>query len=867
MDDTNIKNTNNAAHGNTPLTIARPRIDKLLDAATQGKLVYVIAGAGYGKTQAVRSYIEQQSDAVVRWMQLTESDNVGSRYWENLTHTVAFDNPDLADRLREFGFPNSFSQFRKFAEILKETEHRSRKTFLVLDDFHLINSTQALTFAERCAHLDIPGACVIILSRTEPDINTVALLVKGQVSIITEEELRFTGDEIALLYKARGISIDPVKIPQVIDATQGWALAILLLSLVLAKRPGEINTALDTMRQNIFKLMETEAWESFPKDTRKTLVRLSLISDLPMRMFSERFGSSELLKDAPQLASFMWFDSFTGQDRVHPLYWEFLQTKQDILSDKDKQETYRAASDWCRENNLYMDAVKYMAASRQFGRMLEILLTYPIKLPQDMCEYFLDIIENLHPSPEEENDTNYLLLTGLFIPLLLLGAGKFSNAREKCFAAIAQLENSKTPVSMLLLSIAYSNLTYIDMYSCTVTHEYDAPEHLRKSIEYQKLSAVPPIEITGAFVVADVRSFACLVGEGAELREFDDFLDMAKETSRYIVLTSHSMYYGYADLAACEIAFYKYKLSEAKIHAHEAILKAREKNQFSIEAMAAMYLFRIAVMEGDYPVVKELFRQRNDSPGTPYFWNRQFLYELGVSFIYAQIGLPNTTPAWMISDDKDMPHETTVPVRELVCTARLYIVTKQYDRALTLLCAAYPRPPHERFVFGELTLTLLTAAARIRIGDVDGAVRDFEKAYELSYGGVFEMPFIELGKDLPPLIEAVSSSAGGAVSAAPIPPEWLKMIARKAVVYVKKSTVVFDSFKKEQHIEDTVRLSRRERDVLTDLYHGLSREEIATSRYLSINTVHKIIQSVFLKLDAVNKADAIRIAMDKHILE
>jgi len=52
-------------------------------------------------------------------------------------------------------------------------------------------------------------------------------------------------------------------------------------------------------------------------------------------------------------------------------------------------------------------------------------------------------------------------------------------------------------------------------------------------------------------------------------------------------------------------------------------------------------------------------------------------------------------------------------------------------------------------------------------------------------------------------------------------------------------------------------LSAREYEVLTDLYHGLSREEIAAHRFLSINTVKKIFQSIYIKLDASNNIDAI----------
>jgi DNA-binding CsgD family transcriptional regulator len=213
-------------------------------------------------------------------------------------------------------------------------------------------------------------------------------------------------------------------------------------------------------------------------------------------------------------------------------------------------------------------------------------------------------------------------------------------------------------------------------------------------------------------------------------------------------------------------------------------------------------------------------------------------------------------------DEKETAFDVSIPVRELICAAKYYMVSKKYSRMLTLLCGSYPRDPQERFLLGELTLTLLTAVARVKTGDAPGAVRDFEKAYAFSFDGVFEMPFIELGKDLLPLV-----NAAGKQSDCNIPEDWLKTINRKASAYAKKVAAVLYSFKKENKIEDTPDLSEREREILSDLYHGLTREEIAASRFLSINTVNKIIPSIFFKLNANNSADAIRIAIDKKLIE
>ena len=883
----------------SPLTaffMPRPRIDQIFDRATRCKLVYVIAGAGYGKTQAVHHYIKQQPDAVVRWLQLSESDNVGARYWEHLVHNINHDNPDLADKLREFGFPETIARFKQFAEILKTSEHQARKAFLVLDDFHLISNRQALVFAERCAYLQIPGACVIIISRKEPEINAIPLFSKGKACIITEDELRFTEEEMTEFFKLRSIPYSLNDIPRLHDATKGWALAINLLSLVMSRVPKNIDHALDTMKQNIFKLLEIEAFNDFPESIKKSVVKFSLVSDLPLVPLHKITEDISLLTNTKQLSSFMWFDSLIGDYRIHPLYMEFLQSKHHILSDSEMQSTYSWAAEWCSENNFYMDAMKYYKKSRQNVRMLETLLSYPFRLPYDTCEYFLRILEDL--SPDDDNrtgqhagghtnqqtsaDQSTLLLKYLFVPLLYIGMGRFDDAAKQSYDIIERWEQIDTPFSKYLLYTAYSNLAYIDTYTCTITHTYEFTKHLKKALEYYRQSSIPPVDVSGPFAVADVRSFACLVGEGAELTEFDRFLETVKEAAVYISETYHHLYYGYDDLVACELAFNKNQPEIARNFAHNAILRAREKKQYSIEVMAEQILLRIAVLEGDHPLANEILKQFRDHLENPDFWNRRLLHDMYTGFFYIQIGLPEMAPSWFVIDEKDTDSEIHIPSRELIVTVKYHIARKKYKQALTVLSNSYPREPHERFALGELTLYLLTAVAKLKTGDPAGAANDFIKAYKLSYNGIFEMPFIELGKELQPLLNATPLSGDttsgdytsgdvtsrDGISGDQFPPEeWRKMISKKASIYAKKAAVIMNAMKKDKRHTNPVSLSERELEVLKDLYHGLSREELALNQNLSINTINKVLQSIFIKLDANNSVDVIRIAVERKLID
>ena len=858
-------NTNQVSFSHSPLIanyMPRPRVDKIFDQVTRGKLVYVIAGAGYGKTQAVHHYVEGQADAVIRWMQLTDSDNLGSRYWENLTHGISHDNPNLASKLRELGFPKTLSQFKRFAEIVKSAEHRARKTFLVLDDFHLIHSEEALIFAERCARLQIPGACVIIISRTEPTINTLSLFSSGKAGRITEDELRFSESEIADCLEQRGVNLPAKDISQVAQETKGWALAIKLLSLALQRKYSRLDFALDTMKQSIFKLFATEAWDDLSEDVQKELVRVSLTPNLPIVLPHEGSTDNSWIQDTPQLASFVWFDSFSGDYRIHPLYLEFLQEKWDILSDDEKQNIYQQAARWCSENDYYMDAVGYFAKSRQFESMIQTLFSYPFRLPYDAIEYYLKILEELDPSDEEQHDPSVLFLKNFFTPLFLIGVGRYDEAREQSFADIHQWEHSDNPLADVLLYIAYSNLAYLSIYTSTVTHQYDSAKYLRKSVEHHKRSAIPPAKISRAFLNASIRSYACLVGEGADLSEFDRFLEASRQTALYVDQTAYSVYAGYDDLVACEIAFFKNQNDIARSYANKAIIKARAKCQYDIEAMAEQYLLRMAVHEGDYPLVKEILKHLRSHLSNPDFWERQLLYDLFVGSVYAQIGLPGLVPKWYTVDEKEAVTEGYIPTRELVVSVRYYIAAKKFNQALAVLSKSTPREPQERFLLGELILTLLLAVVKNKTGDTAGAIADFQKAYRMSYGGVFEKAFIELGRNLHPLIVATLQQKDHG-----IPEEWLKTIDRRASVYAKKADVIRSSIKREQNIPDAIQLSDREQKILSDLYHGLSREEIATNQYISVGTVKKALESMYAKLGANSIADAIRIALENKLIE
>jgi LuxR family maltose regulon positive regulatory protein len=128
------------------------------------------------------------------------------------------------------------------------------------------------------------------------------------------------------------------------------------------------------------------------------------------------------------------------------------------------------------------------------------------------------------------------------------------------------------------------------------------------------------------------------------------------------------------------------------------------------------------------------------------------------------------------------------------------------------------------------------------------------------------MPFTELGKDMRALINAALKDKATA-----IPRDQLEKIRNHAYTYAKKLFAVTEHYNPPgpgniAAGSPAVSLSPREVDVLTGLSQGLTREEIAGASNISVNTAKSVIRSVYNKLGAINRADAVRIASDSGLL-
>jgi LuxR family maltose regulon positive regulatory protein len=331
--------------------------------------------------------------------------------------------------------------------------------------------------------------------------------------------------------------------------------------------------------------------------------------------------------------------------------------------------------------------------------------------------------------------------------------------------------------------------------------------------------------------------------------------------SRAIPFVSHVLngfMYGLDDLARGELFFYKGSLKNAEKFIRQSLSKANERRQHETKNRAVFYLLRIAFMLGDFNKIQLLMKELEAQLGEPEYDARFVTFDIISAWYYSALAQPQNAASWLNGDIDAGVSTFNVSYGNFIKT-KFYFANKRYHELLSFLDSENSL----KFVlFGKVEMKVLEAVCHYRLRDRKQALNALNEAYLLSCTDDITTPFIEMGKEMRTLTGSALKDKG-----CDIPAAWLRLINRKASTYAKRLAYITAEYKKANNLDTGNALSTREKAVLHDLYHGLSRSEIAANQALSVNTVKMLINSIYRKLEVDSVAEVIRIAAEKNLLK
>ena len=211
--------------------LARARLIEALDTSVDAGrgVVLVSAPAGSGKSTLVNGWLESRSRRP-GWLQVDEGDDDPSRFWAYVAASLREAVPALPDGIGTMAGDDLDGVVAVVVNALAATDS---EVALVVDDYHLVTNPDVHRSVEQLISLRPANLIVVLSTRADPPFRLGRLRVRGQLTEIRADDLRFDLEEAAWLLDAEAVGLDPSSVGRLQQRTEGWAAGLVLAGLSL----------------------------------------------------------------------------------------------------------------------------------------------------------------------------------------------------------------------------------------------------------------------------------------------------------------------------------------------------------------------------------------------------------------------------------------------------------------------------------------------------------------------------------------------------------------------------------------------------------------------------------------------------------
>ncbi|MDR0649330.1 MAG: LuxR C-terminal-related transcriptional regulator [Synergistaceae bacterium] len=840
-----------SAHTSLPTRaglLERPRVARLLERAVQNALVIVLAPPGYGKTSEVSAFVRRAPARVV-WMRVGRLDNTIGHFWDSLVNAVSTVFPKMAANLRSLGFPLNSQSFDSFLRILAKEVYDGEQLLFVVDDFGNISDSEILSFFEDFIGANLENFCLTLLSDTKTDIGLGALQ-SGRLFMVTSDDLKFTPDEARQLFSLYGYELTDERLKELENNVDGWPMVLYLIANEFDVRP---SATLKSKAGVVYDMFERKFFAAYPIEVKKKLIKLSLLHRFTYDISRGIADINQAEADGILKSNlFITSDSVSGFFAFHKMYRAFLAAKEFMLSDEEKRDFWRRSGDKFFSLGYYLESIDCYERCGSPDGMLRAIAEYStanVVYSTEHANYILKKLSLLSKAFVEKNP-----IAEFMTAVALVNKLEFDRADEILSGLVGKLV---PPDAMPLLGEAYWLMGQVNMLRAKPIFA-----------KYFKLASDCLPDGSESKNYMHVRNIDVFSVENDLPGAFERAEKEINDTMPYYVRVAKGGGSGLNYLFSAEAGYHRFNFDTAKEYGHKAVFAAMDAGQHDILGNAHIILAKTAIMQGDLDECMTHLTFVRD-----YIDERDLveLYEMrdcAMGTIYIAVGDYSSLALWIVSPElseakKNRP--LVIGGREKIIQAECLIGTGRYHEAIAFL-------EHNEEIYrmqgrwiNVLKCFVLHSVAYLKLGDTERALLLFRDAYEMARGNKIIAPFVESAGNMRRLAEAAKKYDKFEFDSG-----WLDDVSRKASTHAKRLTSLTSEYDRHYDGHQTARygkLSKRETEILNTLSLGLTRDEIAAASSLSINTVKSVIRSVYNKLGAINRADAVRIATSMRLLK
>ncbi len=544
--------------------------------------VIVEAPSGYGKTTAVRDFLEALPPyaAAVHWF--TAVSEAPAVSFQRFCRVLGDIDGRAGQRLMKLGLPNA-ATVGEACDALRSIEC-PRETYLVLDNFQYMQQMLPQAFLAALLEHGIKCLHLVLITQTLTADMHSGVICRG-VMHMTAPDLRLSAEDIRGYSALLGAEM-PLKSAEAIARyTEGWMIAI-YLALRAFRDTGQICDMPD-----ILLLMERLAWSPLTWEQQTFLLKLSPFEAVTARQACALLGVTALPEYAFHAlrSPFIRYTPKEERYELHHILREVLAFKRKEGGAAFERECLLGAGDLCRDEGVADRALRLYEQAGDMERVLALDLS-PLVFEDIGGEPFSALaLRILRRCPEDVKRRNPLSMLRLAWALLLAGELK---AFDGLMEALPAAFDGGGPEEGKMLRGEWLLLACWRQAPCL-----EAMLALVKQAEPLFKGCCSRVILPGApwcfCNLSQVAAFHCIPGEAD--REAEALEEFVRIYSR--LTNGHGS--GADALFRGELAHYRGDLNEAEVLLHKAGYLAESSRQNTVQFGVALHLAEIAVEKAD----------------------------------------------------------------------------------------------------------------------------------------------------------------------------------------------------------------------------------------------------------------------------
>ena len=344
--------------------VQRPRITKLIAEGTRWCPLTLVTGPpGAGKTMALALWAAAEP-GMVAWVGLDRFDNRPEVFWSYVTATLRGSGVAVPRTLRAAGWGRAGEEgfLLRFAAALAAQDP---PVTLVLDDLHLLSEPRVLTGLDFVLRNVGPGLRLVVSSRMDPLLPLHRYRLAGELTEIRASDLAFSVEEADLLLGQHGRTLTADLRKSLTRRTEGWAAGLRLAAISLDAHPDPDQFVKELIAEDsaLTGYLVDEVLKAQPPEVRDVLLSTSILEHVSADAAVELTGDE---RAAGILSALVRANAFiqplgAGRYRYHTLFGEVLRLKLRHEHPDRVAVLHQRAARWYERNGLLTDAVRHAA--------------------------------------------------------------------------------------------------------------------------------------------------------------------------------------------------------------------------------------------------------------------------------------------------------------------------------------------------------------------------------------------------------------------------------------------------------------------------------------------------------------------------